>query len=79
MKTEKKTVRYDLEIVGAGSDGVITISPKDVDFGTITVGFAKTMSVQVLNKSNTNLYVELRMAQKVDDNTMERKPELPQM
>ena len=62
MKTEKKTVRYDLEIVGAGSDGVITISPKDVDFGTITVGFAKTMSVQVLNKSNTNLYVELRMA-----------------
>lgn len=62
MKTEKKTVRYDVEIVGAGSDGVITISPKDVDFGTITVGFAKTMSVQVLNKSNTNLYVELRMA-----------------
>ena len=62
IKSEKKAVRYDLEVVGAGSDGVITISPKDIDFGTITVGFAKTLSVVVLNKSNTNLYVELKMA-----------------
>jgi len=39
------TVRYDLEIIGAGSDGIISISPKDLDFGTITVGFSKTLSV----------------------------------
>jgi hypothetical protein len=39
------TARYDLEIIGAGSDGIITISPKDLDFGTITVGFSKTLSV----------------------------------
>jgi hypothetical protein len=56
------TVRYDLEIIGAGSDGVITISPSSLDFGTITVGFSKTLSVIVINKSNTNLYVELKMA-----------------
>jgi hypothetical protein len=62
-------VRYDLEIIGAGSDGVISISPKDLDFGTITVGFAKTLSVQVINKSNCNLYIELKMASKIEDET----------
>lgn len=39
------TIRYDLEIIGAGSDGILSISPKDLDFGTITVGFSKTLSV----------------------------------
>ena len=57
-----QTVRYDLEIIGAGSDGIMSISPSNLDFGTITVGFSKTLSVQVMNKSNTNLYVELKMA-----------------
>jgi hypothetical protein len=56
------TIRYDVEIIGAGSDGVITISPKSLDFGTITVGFSKTLSIQVINKSNCNLYIELKMA-----------------
>ena len=73
-------MRYDLEVIGAGSDGVISISPSSgLDFGTITVGFAKTLSVQVLNKSNTNLYVELKMTSKVDETTNERVPDLPQM
>lgn len=56
------TIRYDVEIIGAGSDGVISISPKFLDFGTITVGFSKTLSIQVINKSNCNLYIELKMA-----------------
>lgn len=58
---------------------MITINPKDIDFGTITVGFAKTLSVEVINKSNCNLYIELKMAQKIDENSKERQPELPQM
>lgn len=62
-----------MEIIGAGSDGLITINPKDLDFGTITVGFAKTLSVDVINKSNCNLYIELKMAQKIDENGKERK------
>ena len=75
QKYETKAVRYDLEIVGAGSDGVVTLSPKEIDFGTITVGFAKTLSVQITNKSNTNLYIELIMSQKVEDNTTGKKTE----
>lgn len=56
-----------MEVIGAGSDGVLSLSPKDIDFGTITVGFAKTMSVTVINKSSTNLYIELQMAQRVEE------------
>ena len=67
------TVRYDLEIIGAGSDGVISISPQDLDFGTITVGFSKTLAVQVINKSNCNLYIELKMSQKIEDDTSKRE------
>jgi hypothetical protein len=73
------TIRYDVEIIGAGSDGVITISPKSLDFGTITVGFSKTLSIQVINKSNCNLYIELKMAQKTNEDSNKREPEIPQM
>jgi len=50
-----------IEIVGAGADGMIAISPADLDFGTITVGYTKTLSVTITNKANCNLYIELKM------------------
>jgi hypothetical protein len=56
-----QALRMDLEIIGAGGDGIIVINPRDIDFGTITVGFAKTMTVTLSNKSNCNLYIELKM------------------
>ena len=49
--------------MGAGSDGLISISPENLDFGTITVGYTKTLSVTITNKSNCNLYIELKMMQ----------------
>lgn len=71
-----QTVRYEVEIIGAGSDGILSLNPKDIDFGTITVGFAKTMSVTVINKSNCNLYIEMQMAQKVEeDGTIAKETE----
>ena len=63
-------VRYEVEVIGAGSDGVLSLSPKDIDFGTITVGFAKTMAVTVVNKSTCNLYIELKMVQKEEDEAL---------
>ena len=62
LKDAPASIRYDIEIIGAGSDGILSISPKDIDFGTITVGFSKTMSVTVINKSNCNLFIEMKMA-----------------
>lgn len=61
-----KLAMKNLMIVGAGSDGSIKISPEKLDFGTITVGFSKTMSVVITNSSNCNLYVELKMQQTHD-------------
>ena len=56
--------KYGLEIIGKGSDGAVLIDPKNVDFGTITVGFNKTMQATIYNKSNCNIYIELKMAPK---------------
>ena len=52
-----------VQIVGAGADGMISISPENLDFGTITVGYSKTLSVTITNKSDCNLYIELKMKQ----------------
>jgi len=35
-----------------------------VDFGTITVGFTKIMQATIYNRSNCNIYIELKMAPK---------------
>lgn len=53
-----------MEIIGRGSDGVIQIQPQAVDFGTITVGFNKTLQATVYNRSNCNIFIELKMAPK---------------
>jgi hypothetical protein len=58
--------KYNLEIFGRGSDGGIQISPTNVDFGTITVGFNKTMQATVYNRSNCNIFIELKMAPKTE-------------
>lgn len=64
-----KTATKSIMIIGAGSDGSIKISPEKLDFGTITVGFSKTLSVVITNSSNCNLYVELKMAQANEKST----------
>lgn len=60
--------KYVLEVIGRGSDGIIQIQPSNVEFGTITVGFNKTMQATVYNRSNCNIFVELKMAPKNEKN-----------
>lgn len=62
--TQNPFKKYMLEIIGRGSDGVIQIQPQNVDFGTITVGFNKTMQATVFNRSSCNIFIELKMAPK---------------
>ena len=57
------TSNKSITVIGAGSDGLVEINPSNLDFGTITVGFTKTLSVVITNKSNCNLYIELKMMQ----------------
>ena len=54
-------IKKSIQIIGAGNDGTIQISPQQLDFGTITVGFSETLSILISNKSNCNLYIELQM------------------
>ena len=62
MQQSANSSKY-VQIIGAGADGMIAISPENLDFGTITVGYWKTLSVTNTNKPNTNLYIELKMMQ----------------
>ena len=72
VQGQQKSLLNTLTIIGAGSDGKIQISPSIIDFGTITVGFAKTLSVTITNKSNCNVFIELKMMQSRDSDKMER-------
>jgi hypothetical protein len=53
------TIRQAIQIIGAGNDGSIEISPQKLDFGTITVGESRTLSIILTNKSSCNLFIEL--------------------
>ena len=73
-----KQVTKNVMIIGAGGDGSIKISPEKLDFGTITVGFSKTLSVTITNSSNCNPYVELKMAH-ADENSSQNKTMVQQI
>ena len=60
--------KYTLEIIGRGSDGTIQLQPQNVEFGTITVGFNKVMQFTIFNRSNCNMFVELKMVPKQEKN-----------
>lgn len=55
------TMRREIYIVGAGSDGCLQISPSILDFGAVTVGFTKTLQLNITNKSNCAMYIKLSM------------------
>ena len=61
---QRKTVKYEVSIVGAGSDGAVSIRPGQLDFGTVTAGFTKTLSITIFNKSQCNINVDFQMAHK---------------
>lgn len=50
---------YEVQVVGAGSDGQLKITPRKLEFGTVKVDFEQTLVFQVHNRSHCNLYVSL--------------------
>jgi hypothetical protein len=56
-----------LKVIGGGADGAVEVTPHNLDFGTITVGFSKTLSVVLENKSSSNMFIEFKMAEKSKD------------
>ena len=67
--------KYTLEVIGRGSDGGIQVMPQAIDFGTITVGFTKILQATIYNRSNCNIYIELKMAPKAHSNDSKKYTE----
>jgi hypothetical protein len=65
--------KYELKIVGAGNDGSLSIKPDLLNFSTVTVGFNKNLSLIVINKSKTNLYIDFDLQQTNTENMSEEE------
>jgi len=60
---KKDQAKYELRIFGVGNDGNLSVKPEKLDFDTVTVGFSKILSLVVINKSKTNLYIDFQLEQ----------------
>ena len=66
MNTSNTFIR-EVTVLGSGSDGEIAISPMNIDFGTVKVGFHKKMSFVISNPTNTNFYIKIVVEPVIDD------------
>lgn len=60
---KREQTKYELRVMGVGSDGSLSIKPKQLEFETVTVGFNKILSLVVVNKSKTDLFISFELEQ----------------
>ena len=60
---KREQTKYELRVFGVGNDGILSIKPSKLDYDTVTVGFSKILSLVVVNKSKTNLYIDFQLEQ----------------
>ena len=56
---DKRTFVREVNVLGRGSDGKITIDPPQLEFGTVKVGFHKKLTFSISNPTITNFYIKL--------------------
>ena len=61
MIEDKRVFVRELTVLGRGSDGNLTISPTQLEFGTVKVGFHKKLSFSIYNPTITNFYIKLEI------------------
>lgn len=77
---KKEQTKYEVRIFGVGSDGSLSIKPSKLDFDTVTVGFSKILSLTVINKSKTNLYIDFQLEQmNIEDKSLEDQRRISQI
>ena len=61
-KESPKNIKFTKEIIvkGTGSNGNLSITPKELDFGTVKVGFHKKLSFSIYNPTITNFYIKIK-------------------
>ena len=59
LEFDKRIFRREINVLGRGSDGELSIKPEKLEFGTVKVGFHKKLSFSIYNPSITNFYIKL--------------------
>ena len=70
---EKNVVDYKFEIIGAGGDGALSITPLEIDFGIVKVNFNKKVYFVLENFSNYMFYIELNLKPLEDPKKLDSK------
>jgi hypothetical protein len=74
---KKEQTKYELRVFGVGNDGNVSIKPSKLDFDTVTVGFNKILSLTVINKSKTNIYIDFQLDQmNIEDKTEKEQEDI---
>ena len=56
---DRRERTYTFKVIGSGSDGELKISPKEIAFGTVKVGFQEKKYFSIYNTSICNFYIQL--------------------
>lgn len=59
MVEDKRPYVKEVTVLGRGSDGNLTLSPTQLEFGTVKVGFHKKLSFSIYNPTITNFYIKI--------------------
>ena len=55
---------YHITIIGSGGSGMVEMNPKNLDFQTVSVGFASLRSFTLSNVSNCAIFAKLMVVPK---------------
>ena len=59
LNFDKRLFSREINVLGRGSDGGLSIKPEKLEFGTVKVGFHKKLSFSIYNPTITNFYIKL--------------------
>ncbi len=56
---DKRIFSREINVLGRGSDGELSIKPDKLEFGTVKVGFHKKLFFSIYNPTITNFYIKI--------------------
>ena len=62
---DRRIFKREINVLGRGSNGELSIKPEKLEFGTVKVGFHKKLSFSIYNPTITNFYIKLYLMIKI--------------
>ena len=59
LNFDRRIFKREINVLGRGSNGDLSIKPEKLEFGTVKVGFHKKLSFSIYNPTITNFYIRL--------------------